>query len=557
MEPMVSGESGRIGRLAGRVLCAVVLAALALLGAAPLTAAASPECKGRAMYVVAHEDDSLLFQSPDLLEDIRDGRCVRTVFLTAGDNGEEESYWITREEGAEAAYAQMAGLVPSAAWTPSTETVRGAVDHPIRFETLAADSRISLVFLRLPDGGYPAGEGTPLYGMQSLMKLWNGGNAALPAESSVEAVDGSTSYEYEDLTATLAALMASFEPQWIATQNYTGSFGNGDHPDHVATAKFTEEAQALYALPHELTGYEDYEISLLDENVAGELLEAKEEAFDAYNAHDGACTEGESCVSLYEKWLKRQYVAASEAIGDPTPTADAGSDRSVVAGETVILDGSASASPYRNQPLEYEWAQTGGPAVTLTGAETANPSFTAPAAPASLTFELVVADPLATSAPSTANVTVTEPEEPPKPPVEEPSGPPATVAPSATVGSDGGSTVDLRLSRRRVRLIAGRRTRQAVFALGRPYARLWCRGRLPRGARCRVVGNRRIVLEGTRRLRRTGVYRLTVHAVDGEGRIGRAVLTVGLRDPERRKRHTRHRRRRHGQPSGERRRRAS
>ena len=40
----------------------------------------------------------------------------------------------------------------------------------------------------------------------------------------------------------------------------------------------------------------------------------------------------------------------------------------------------------------YSWAQTGGTAVTLTGANTATPSFTAPIGPATLTFELTVTD---------------------------------------------------------------------------------------------------------------------------------------------------------------------
>ncbi len=39
------------------------------------------------MAVVAHQDDSLLFLSPDLLHDIQAGDCVTTVYVTAGDGG--------------------------------------------------------------------------------------------------------------------------------------------------------------------------------------------------------------------------------------------------------------------------------------------------------------------------------------------------------------------------------------------------------------------------------------------------------------------------------------
>ena len=70
------------------------------------------------------------------------------------------------------------------------------------------------------------------------------------------------------------------------------------------------------------------------------------------------------------------------------PTADAGDDQTVAAGATVNLDGTGSSDPDAGDTLDYTWTQTGGTAVTLTGADTATPSFTAPAGPATLTFEL-------------------------------------------------------------------------------------------------------------------------------------------------------------------------
>lgn len=59
------------------------------------------------MNVVAHQDDDLLFRSPDLLHDVQAHRCVRAVFVTAGDAGRDSAYWTGRETGARAAYAQM------------------------------------------------------------------------------------------------------------------------------------------------------------------------------------------------------------------------------------------------------------------------------------------------------------------------------------------------------------------------------------------------------------------------------------------------------------------
>lgn len=74
------------------------------------------------------------------------------------------------------------------------------------------------------------------------------------------------------------------------------------------------------------------------------------------------------------------------------PVANAGTAQTVSVGALVMLDGSASSDPDGHTPLAYSWAQTGGPAVALSGAQMAQPTFTAPAAPTVLTFDLVVTD---------------------------------------------------------------------------------------------------------------------------------------------------------------------
>jgi hypothetical protein len=87
-------------------------------------------------------------------------------------------------------------------------------------------------------------------------------------------------------------------------------------------------------------------------------------------------------------------LAEFEVLGlsaNQAPRANAGPGRSVVGGTTVQLDGSASRD-LEQDVLTYQWQQTGGPAVTLSNATAMQPTFVAPAGPATLDFTLVVSD---------------------------------------------------------------------------------------------------------------------------------------------------------------------
>ncbi|MCJ7499713.1 PKD domain-containing protein [bacterium] len=89
------------------------------------------------------------------------------------------------------------------------------------------------------------------------------------------------------------------------------------------------------------------------------------------------------------------------------PVADAGSDQSVDTNATVTLDGSGSSDPNNLLPLTYEWAQTGGLAVTFTPTLSVT-TFTAPSDPTVLTFTLNVTNSLGLpSVPDTVVITVT------------------------------------------------------------------------------------------------------------------------------------------------------
>ena len=199
------------------------------------------------MNIVAHEDDDLLFLSPDLLHDVRSGGCVRTVIVTAGDASERiagttdqrRKYWMAREAGSRAAYALMRGV--KNAWKQSHITING---HRVLMFTLTADPKISEVFLRLPDGN-PDGSGSRYHHKESLLKLRDG------KIRTIHAIDGSATYTKAGLIATVAGLVNRFHPRVIRTQDYAALDSNlvGDHADHTLTADLAHTVSNAYRSP--------------------------------------------------------------------------------------------------------------------------------------------------------------------------------------------------------------------------------------------------------------------------------------------------------------------
>ncbi len=351
---------------------------------------------GTTLNIVAHEDDDLLFLNPAVLHAIQNGRCVRTIFVTAGDAGNDASYWQSREAGAQAAYAQMSGVANT--WT---QTDAGISGHPIPVFTLSGKPAISIAFMRLPDGNLD-GTGFTSTNYESLQKLWQG------TISTVHTVNGSSSYTKATFSSTLTSLMSSFQPDQINTQDYVGTYGDGDHSDHHTVAYFVQATQSLYTTSHAFTGYEDYNTSSLPANVTGTDFTAKQNAFYAYgNDDEFACNSTASCAGTnYAPWLQRQYtVTPPTGGGNQAPTANAGSAQTVLANATVQLDGSGSSAS-NNNPLTYQWTQTAGTTVALSNATVVQPTFTAPANPTSVTFQLVVNDGLTNSSPATVTITV-------------------------------------------------------------------------------------------------------------------------------------------------------
>jgi LmbE family N-acetylglucosaminyl deacetylase len=264
---------------------------------------------GTTLITCAHADDNLLFMSPDEYTLIAGGGSVRVVYLTTGDAGKGQTYWEGREQGAQAGAANMAGLTNP--WTSGTYTVRG---HSLPMVTLESSPDISIIFMRLPDGGDGNGYADTDY--ESLMKLWTG------EIKTIESADGDV-YKTNDLVNTLASIIHKYKPDTVFTQNFDGSFGNGDHTDHVATGFLTQAAATtLSPIPFNVYGYQGYPVSSMPANVSGTLLAAKENAFEAYAPYDvNACSPLGECYApgffedTYGTWLPRQYQVAEISAG--------------------------------------------------------------------------------------------------------------------------------------------------------------------------------------------------------------------------------------------------
>jgi len=101
-------------------------------------------------------------------------------------------------------------------------------------------------------------------------------------------------------------------------------------------------------------------------------------------------------------------IGAYEYFVNHPPTVDAGADQTAYEGQTVHLH--ATASDPDSDPLTYAWTQTGGLTVVLSGANTADASFTAPAvstvAQAGMTFQVTVNDGRGGTANDSVNVRV-------------------------------------------------------------------------------------------------------------------------------------------------------
>jgi LmbE family N-acetylglucosaminyl deacetylase len=260
------------------------------------------------MNIVAHEDDDLLFMNPDIIHELNQGYCERSVYITAGDAGDGTFYYLSRQKGSEAAYAEMLHI-------PDVWNEKIVQIAPKEYVTTASpkdNTKVTLVFVHLPDGGLE-NTGFASTGFQTITKLYRGNI------KTITSVDNQSSYTLPSLENALVSLMTFFNPAEIRTQStYSGDTTPiKDHPDHntvgalvtVAAIDYNNDVYGnLTNIPVEY--YEGYPMRLRPANVSGADLLLKEAAYVAYGAFDpSTCSSIAQCneIATYSSYLARQY----------------------------------------------------------------------------------------------------------------------------------------------------------------------------------------------------------------------------------------------------------
>ena len=258
------------------------------------------------MNIVAHEDDDILFMNPDTSHELQIGHCVRTVYMTAGDDGQDRGYWLSRQRASETAYSAMIGNKE-----PWVERVVRLNSH--EFITVAnphGNDQVSLIFVHLPDGNL-SGQGFGSTHAESLAGLYKN------KIKTMHSVDDQSVYTSEELTSALNDLMITYQPTAIHTQSEFHGTQFTDHSDHEAVGLYVNKAYALYEQQQyegqvtvPIKYYVGYPVRQFPVNLTQDQIKEKIAIFLQYSMFDGAvCHSVQQCThtDTYNGYLQRQY----------------------------------------------------------------------------------------------------------------------------------------------------------------------------------------------------------------------------------------------------------
>lgn len=331
-----------------RTYGAAVVAVAVLVGGtggpgAPTAAADVQPTHTDYMQVVAHQDDDILFMNPAMSREY--DNPTMTVYLTAGELSPAQiadvkstehyvdpcDYANSREDGARAAHAQMAGL-------PNSWDIRAATfdNRTVEVDTLRGTSttdQTRLVFFRLHQSG---DIGQSANGLASLDDLYTKAGSLHNATLGTLSSDGSSAnchtadypgqtYTHDDLVNTLGAVMRAYTPNVVLAQDpkvyslgehyHADTNDRGDNSDHRGASHFAGAATRAYGVPGSpnpvlLRNYRDYNVRMRPENIGSHLASAKNAAFAAYLPFDKEVSKQEpltSWATFYGMFPTREY----------------------------------------------------------------------------------------------------------------------------------------------------------------------------------------------------------------------------------------------------------
>ncbi len=249
-------------------LSAVGLVAGALLTGGVTTASALPTAPFNDVYVLAHQDDDLIFANPDIAESIAAGNTVSIIYTTSGLDTATDStaYWLARLNGERAAYAQMAGVANTWTRTPCSAT-------QIYARTALANSKVTLYAFSLPNALYNDLYGENPTGLPWTKNITNTSvwysaartftlNANPQLGSDLNYKDATGVFDTtkscagnlgkDDVTTAIANLVGTLAPQRYSTLDparlrYLNHAATGfEHDDHVISALWGMAALEKY-----------------------------------------------------------------------------------------------------------------------------------------------------------------------------------------------------------------------------------------------------------------------------------------------------------------------
>lgn len=270
-------------------------------------------CPAGTLFTVwAHYDDDLIFGSPTIPEALDSGKCVRNLYLTGSDAGKGNRYALGREDGLRDAYDVLLG--ERLKWEQRTVTLVDGLT--ITMSRPIDEPRVTLFFLRLPDGGLD-GEGFDSTKHKTLPKLLAGKIAAL------RMIDTGARVDLDDIGSTIAELYDTYLPETVLAHLPGSAKGTrGDHPDHQVTGDIVMRAADEGRIDRGRVIYaQGYPSEFREQNLSGEVLQRKLTAFTTYAAHDSAtkCSTVEKCLKTvhFSQWLVRQYLIPHDEIVRP------------------------------------------------------------------------------------------------------------------------------------------------------------------------------------------------------------------------------------------------